>query len=237
MKRKSGTTLIELLVYMGLFSLALATIYAFFHFGNRWLHKTRTLVEVQAQTNVATSWLMKDLMEAPEDFITSYPNGTSPNVPAGVVFLSARDPNTDQMVYNPDTGDPRWQTYVGYYLAADPERPTDTRVMALFRGEVGQPTGGLPTQNPLTPQAAGVTTDTIRTSGNPRVIAHGLVPASGTDHGGLDVYWNQSALPAFTKGYANTGSPTYIDVLLRNTTRGSEETELRTMLRIQNRGG
>ncbi|MEW6280941.1 MAG: prepilin-type N-terminal cleavage/methylation domain-containing protein [Candidatus Eremiobacterota bacterium] len=227
MSRPRGMTLIELMVYAMLLSVALATIFLFFKYGNVYLHKTRTMVAVEQQSNVATAWLMKDLMECPEGLIDSFAS------PPGVVFLSARD-NNGNFVYDTNTGDPIWQRYVGYYLDVDPERPNDTRVNALFRAE--QVVGGLPATNAQRPTPAGVTTTTMRTSGiNRRLVAHGLVPPTGGNHGGLDVYSLPDPAQPANKQYDALFNPLYLDLEFRNTSAGSSESSIQTRLRIQAR--
>lgn len=211
---KKATTLIEVVVYGMLLLTVLSLAYSFFKLGSGYFQKTRAQIELQQQAALTGASLVRDLCEASAGSVVSFPNGTAVTAPAGLVFLSARNA-AGTFCYEAASGRPIWQSYVGYYLDVDPEFAGDTRVRALYRAEVTNK-GGLPSTQPVTPTAAGVTTQWIQINGiNRHLIAHGLSPQTATSpHGGLDAY---NLTSADLKTYpALLGNPIWIDLGLTN---------------------
>jgi hypothetical protein len=233
MKSKKASTLMEVMIYSLLLVSVLIIAYMFYKLGNQYLKKTRTQVEMQQGASLSGSALVRDLCEAYETGIASFPSPASPGALPGVVMLSARD-DQGAFRYEDGSGNPIWQRYVGYYLDTDPEMPADASVKALFRAEITN-LGGLPSSNPPGPVAAGVTTTLMRTSGLRRkLVAHGLrAPSNTLPHGGLDVYsLNTTNAKIYPTVLTN---PVWVDLELLNNSTGSMQSSMRTRLSVMAR--
>jgi hypothetical protein len=226
MRRKRGSSLIEVAIYSSLLLLVLAIVYPMYLACRRYFEISRASVGVQQASNLVCYRLNLELMESSPSTVEFFPRTTNPNSNVvGVTFLSARN-NTKQFSIDPGgSGAPSWQRVVGYYLDADPQDPTNNQVCALFRAEYVPP--GFPRTDAVKPSSLNpaVTTSTLRTNGiNKRVIAHGvLAPNSPSDHGGLEIYssdvnpWTTSG---FVPNYNSASSRVYVRLRMFNNTSG-----------------
>lgn len=204
--RRAGFSLSELIVYSFLLLLVSSAIYGTLRMGTHCHSLGRSQVDVQQTCNVAIGQLQQELAEANANTVEFFPKTGFADQPVGVVFLSARD-GSGRFRYDPTSGWPQWQCYVGYYLDADPQGGAGR---ALYRAEL--PAATLPGLVPIkgTRQSPVVGTTRMRSNGlNRRLIVRGLeAPSASLPHGGFDVYgmFNNA------KSYTETTQPICVDL-------------------------
>lgn len=114
--RRSGFTLVELMVSLGATVALLAVTYLLLQNSVKSWNRISGDQNVAGQLLRAESWLRRDLFSSSYSALDTAPGPTSLTGRDGdaIWFLSAVDPVTDQFVRN-DDGTPRWQRNILYY--------------------------------------------------------------------------------------------------------------------------
>lgn len=128
MKRDKGFTLLELVVYSAILSLALSSIYGILIGTVQNFYAANANIEVQQGAQSALNRLAQELKEA-----SSSSSSITIVSGVGIVFLSARDSN-NKIQYDSSSGLLLWQKRICYYLDTDPSTGSGSEY-ALFRKE------------------------------------------------------------------------------------------------------
>jgi type II secretory pathway pseudopilin PulG len=107
-------TMIELVIYFGLSTMVLGTIFAVFFSGQSNFEATSSSYLVSQDAEASLRWLKADLQEAALSSIRVYPNSSSPTSAPGLSMASPR--NLDNEFQISKFGSPLWSTYVYYTL-------------------------------------------------------------------------------------------------------------------------
>lgn len=142
--RRSGISIVELMVSSGLVLLLLGELWMLLQTGTKFYLRVRGQTEVQRQALFALRWLSKDLSEgAPLSFRHYNPDNPSiTTVRNGLAFGSPKNAN-GQVTYNPQ-GRIEWHSVLGYFI--DPESNNFLRTQYIL------PTSTPPTPATIAPQ-------------------------------------------------------------------------------------
>jgi len=116
-RENRGSSLAELMVYCALAAFIFTGVVGIFKAGLKYYNSAQKIVSLQQQAMMSPYRMARELMESSIGGVKFYPNSSSyGDVPKGVVFISARDPqNNNVFAVNSVTGRPRWKKYVCYY--------------------------------------------------------------------------------------------------------------------------
>lgn len=147
-----GTTLVELLVYCGLFLVLLGGVYGLFLASKIYFDQSQDRSALQASVETTVTRMVEELRESTWVSIAVFPNSSAPTAPNGLIFESPRYLTSDAGrggLYDRDvaTGLPIWHKYVCYYAASDPSSPSG---QALFRAEIASGASGTTLAGPAT---------------------------------------------------------------------------------------
>ncbi|MBI2252049.1 MAG: prepilin-type N-terminal cleavage/methylation domain-containing protein [Armatimonadetes bacterium] len=172
--KNKGSSLIEVLVYIALFSIVFSSIYMIFIMALRYYYTTKSGIEVQQGAILAVYKLSKELNESSLASLKIY-RTTSPK---GIVFMSIRNPASgNQIQYS--SGSLIWYKYVCFYIETD---PADSTKKALFRKEQ--------TITPTTTPASSSTyTPAWFSSGGGAGLAYEVTAHNLDASSGFDIYW------------------------------------------------
>ncbi|MCL5774267.1 MAG: hypothetical protein M1536_07825 [Firmicutes bacterium] len=126
--RKSGTSLIELLVATGIFGLLVITVFAIFDIGSRSYYSAETRGVLQGDVRRAEYFLSNELRESTFNYFNDvyyYPSGGLHSGNHALAFKTAVDynrasPTRYRFVTDPASGAPVWQGWTIYYIIRPP---------------------------------------------------------------------------------------------------------------------
>lgn len=116
MRARRGFTLIELMIYVGLASVALLVVTSLFVISQRTQRQTASSYLVGGRFASAVETIRRDLQATSLVSVQAYPNSGHRDEPPGMAFASAYavdGPNQDSLVVN-RYGAPDWVTHVYY---------------------------------------------------------------------------------------------------------------------------
>lgn len=168
--KKSGITLLEVMIYVVLAGMAALAVGALFTLGRSAQKTTLSGYLVSGEADTALRWIRRDLQETALVSIRVFPNAAQAAQPPGCSFTSSRDPSDKNPKFNNSQyGKPLWTKHVFYSLKPD----SDGRRGDLIRWE-----------RPLTaaekdyvPRAATLLPNSFANTENRRVLLrHVLLP-------------------------------------------------------------
>lgn len=116
-RRSNGTTLLELLIVMGLFGVLLYSVYLFIDRGVTMYRESSDALEVRQQALVGMAKLSDDVRDTAIPSVHCESTTVAPTSDIdGIVFVSLKDDNEETHL-DPDTERLNWQKTICYYLA------------------------------------------------------------------------------------------------------------------------
>ncbi|MCE1246516.1 MAG: hypothetical protein LWY06_07730 [Firmicutes bacterium] len=189
-KRYNGFNLTELIIYLFILMVVMATILSIFLFVSRGYSRSTSAFGVQQEVQTGVHWLKRDLQQTSLNSVVVYPNADHPNEPPGVSMISAveyiapGDPATKtRNMQISEYGVPQWQKYVFYTIIPNPYNSSDNfnpRTAKLVRWEKQIPASTVidPKPSDILPSTLQGIQKTVISS----VMAPGTPLIKGIDH-------------------------------------------------------
>lgn len=215
---RRGTTIVELLIAMGVALVILTATYQLFLHSRRSYEEPRAAMQIEEELMQVVGLLQRELAETDLQTVRSFPSPTHPSEPPGLSFESPRD--TLELLTVGDLGIVRWQKYVYYTLVAD---PTTAGGALLIRKE-----------GPLSDQGAPLAGDSGRRiplpssqvpSVAPGVPARQRIVAKSLQAGGATAVGFRASFPSPAGPQAfdanRVGQPVVVDLTFRRVSRST----------------
>jgi type II secretory pathway pseudopilin PulG len=143
-KSRKAFTLVEVMVYSVLIGVVLAGVYGTLIFSMRYFNAINKISELQDQVLIALSRLEMDISET--SVLTSNTTTSDEKSKANdsIIFAAYKD-SSGQYMFNADTGKPKLQSWICYYLESDGQ---GTHNLVIKRKKIDPPSDTIPATPP-----------------------------------------------------------------------------------------